>query len=200
MAAQRLDTETRQAQIKKAVLEIIFAEGVGNLSTRNLAYRVGVSEGAIFRHFHTKKEIMLSILKDVKSELLAAQEQITYSADLNAEEKLFRFLCSHIKYLLENKGITILLFSEAAHLNDSQLKSGLRDILFTQKEYIIRIVKQGLNEGIWDKSLNIENVAALYMGIPISLNIEMILQKVESKKEKFCERMICLIKRVLKEK
>jgi len=128
---------------------------------------------------------MLSILGDAKSELLAAQEKITYSADINVEEKLFKFLCRHIKYLIENIGKTILLFSEAAHLNDSQLKSGLRDILLTQKEYIIRIVKQGMDEGIWDKSLNIENVATLYMGIPISLNIEMILQKVEPKKEKF---------------
>lgn len=200
MASQRLDTETRQTQIKKAVLEIIFSEGIGKLSTRNLASKIGVTEGAIFRHYSSKKAIMLSILEDVKSELLTAQEQITFSADLNAEEKLFKFLCRHIKYLVENKGITILLFSEAAHLNDSQLKSGLRDILLTQKEYISRIVKQGMNEGIWDKSLNIENVAALYMGIPISLNIEMILQKVEPKKEKFCERMICLIKRVLEKK
>jgi len=55
MATQRLETETRQTQIKKAVLEIIFSEGIGKLSTRNLASRVGVSEGAIFRHFPSKK-------------------------------------------------------------------------------------------------------------------------------------------------
>lgn len=197
MAAERLDTETRQTQIKKAVLEIISSEGIGQLSTRNLAARIGVSEGALFRHFSSKKEIMLSILSDVKNELLTTQEEIVYSSKMNAEEKLFKFLCSHIQYLIENKGITILLFSEAAHLNDSQLKKGLREILLTQKEYISRIIKQGMNEGIWDKSLNVENVAALYMGIPISLNIEMILQPVEPKKEKFCERMICLIKRAL---
>ncbi|MGK9476400.1 TetR/AcrR family transcriptional regulator [Melioribacter sp. OK-6-Me] len=200
MATERLNTETRQAQIKKAVLDIISTEGIGKLSTRNLASKIGVTEGAIFRHYSSKKDIMLSILEDVKNELLAAQEEITYSADLNAEEKLFKFLCKHIKYLVENRGITILLFSEAAHMNDSQLKSGLRDILLTQKEFISRIIKQGMNEGLWDKSLNIDNVATLYMGIPISLNIEMILQKVEPKKEKFCEKMICLIKRVLEKK
>ncbi len=200
MAAERLDTETRQAQIKKAVLEIISSEGIGKLSTRNLASKIGVSEGALFRHFSSKKEIMLSILVDVKNELLTEQERITFSSSLNAEEKLFQFLCKHVNYLIENKGITILLFSEAAHLNDTQLKKGLREILLTQKEYISRIVKQGMNEGIWDKSLIVENVATLYMGIPISLNIEMILQPVQPKKEKFCERMICLIKRVLEKK
>lgn len=200
MATERLDTETRQGQIKKAVLDIISTEGIGKLSTRNLASKIGVTEGALFRHFSSKKEIMLAILNDVKSELITAQEEITYSSTISAEEKLFKFLCLHIKYLIENKGVTILLFSEAAHMNDSQLKKGLRDILLTQKEYISRIIKQGMNEGVWDKSLNVENAATLYMGIPISLNIEMILEPGIVKQEKFCERMICLIKRALEKK
>ncbi len=200
MAAERLDTETRQGQIKKAVLEIISTEGIGKLSTRNLAYKIGVTEGALFRYFSSKKEIMLAILNDVKNELIVKQEKITYSSTISAEEKLFKFLCTHIKYLIENKGVTILLFSEAAHMNDSQLKKGLREILLTQKEYISRIIKQGMNEGVWDKSLNVENVATLYMGIPISLNIEMILEPGIVKQEKFCERMIGLIKRAIEKK
>jgi len=200
MAAERLDTETRQGQIKKAVLEIISTEGIGKLSTRNLAAKIGVTEGALFRHFSSKKEIMLAILNDVKNELLVEQERITYSSSLTAEQKLFDFLCRHITYLIENKGITILLFSEAAHMNEPLLKKGLREILLTQKEYISRIIKQGMNEGVWDKSLNVENVATLYMGIPISLNIEMILEPGTVKQEKFCERMIGLIKRALEKK
>jgi len=200
MATERLDTETRQGQIKKAVLEIISSEGIGKLSTRNLASKIGVTEGALFRHFSSKKEIMLAILNDVKNELVAAQEKITYSSTIGADKKLFEFLCIHIKYLIENKGVTILLFSEAAHMNDLHLKKGLRDILLTQKEYISRIINQGMSEGIWDKSLNVENVATLYMGIPISLNIEMILEPGIVKQEKFCERMIGLLKRALENK
>jgi AcrR family transcriptional regulator len=103
MAAERLDTVTRQEQIKKAVLEIISTEGIAKLSTRNLASIIGVTEGALFRHFSSKKEIMLSILDDVKNELLEKQEKITYSSSLNAEEKLYQFLCEHIKYLIEKK-------------------------------------------------------------------------------------------------
>lgn len=103
MAAEKLDTETRQSQIKKAVLEKISTEGIGKLSTRNLASKIGVTEGALFRHFSSKKEIMLSILDDVKNELLFDQEKITFSSDLTAEEKLFKFLCKHIKYLVKIK-------------------------------------------------------------------------------------------------
>jgi AcrR family transcriptional regulator len=200
MATERLDTDTRKEQIKEAVLEIISTEGIGKLSIRNLASKIGVTEGALFRHFSSKKEIMLSILDDVKKELLSEQEKITFSSDLSAEEKLFKFLCVHITYLIENKGITILLFSEAAHLNDQQLKKSLREILLTQKEYIRKIIKQGMNEGVWNDSLDIDNVATLYMGIPVLLNIEMTLNPDAQKQEKFCENMIRLIKKVLEKK
>lgn len=200
MVIKRLDTETRQAQIKKAALNIISSEGLANLSTRNLASKTGISEGALFRHFSSKKEIMLSILADVKSELLATMEEITYSAHRNAEQKLQDFLCAHIHYLVENKGITILLFSEAAHMNDANLKKGLREILLAQKEYVIRIVKQGIQEGVWDRTLDVKHVATLYMGIPISLNIETILQSDMLKTENFCAKMGSLLKKVLETK
>lgn len=143
---------------------------------------------------------MLAILEDIKNEFVANLEKNAYSFELNAEEKLFNFLCLYIKYLIENKGITLLLFSETTHMNDSQLKKELREIHLTLKEYISRIIKQGRNEGVWDKSLNLENIATLYMGIPISLNIEMVLEPGKVQQEKFCQRMILLIKRVLKEK
>jgi AcrR family transcriptional regulator len=195
----KLDTATRQGQIKKAVLDIISTEGIGKLSTRNLAARIGVSEGALFRHFSSKKEIMLSILGDVKHDLLDEQEKIVYSG-LKADEKLRGFLCLHVKYLIQNKGITMLLFSEAAHLNEPKLKMGLREILLTQKEHVSRIVRQGISEGIWDSSLTVEDVVLLYMGIPITLNIELILQTDEIVQEKFCARMLPLFTKLLGKK
>jgi len=192
----KLDTATRQGQIKRAVLDIISTEGIGKLSTRNLATRIGVTEGALFRHFSSKKEIMLSIMADVKHDLMDEQEKIVYSG-LGAGEKLSAFLCLHVKYLFENKGITMLLFSEAAHLNEPKLKMGLREILLTQKEYVSRIVRQGISEGVWDPSIKVEDVALLYMGIPITLNIELILQSGEIQQDKFCARMLPMFAKLL---
>ena len=59
---ERQNTDIRQEQIKQAVLDIIYTDGLKNLSTRNLANRIGMSEGAIFRHFSTKQDIIFSII------------------------------------------------------------------------------------------------------------------------------------------
>ncbi len=190
-------TEVRQEQIKKAVLEIIANEGFHNLSTRNLAKKIGLTEGAIFRHFSTKRDIIKGIMDDVAGDLIGTLRSIALKPQ-KTEEKLFQYLCQNVKYLKENRGITILLFSEAAHLGDKRLKDKLNQILTEQKQLIIKIVKDGISEGVWDKSVNAEDVAVLYMGIPITFNFEFVLNKGNFNTDNFCKRMYALILRALK--
>jgi AcrR family transcriptional regulator len=193
----RETTDIRQEQIKKAVLEIIAEEGLHNLSTRNLAKRIGFSEGAIFRHFSSKRDIIKGIMEDVANDLIGSLRSIALSP-VKTEEKLFNYLCRNVKYLKENKGVTILLFSEATHLGDKELKEKLNQILLEQKQFIIKMVKDGITEGFCDKSVDPEDVAILYMGIPIMFNIEMILNKSGLNVDNFCQRMYSLILKTLK--
>jgi AcrR family transcriptional regulator len=193
----RENTDIRQEQIKKAVLEIIADEGLHNISTRNLAKRIGLTEGAIFRHFATKRDIIKGIMDDVAVDLIGSLRSIVLSP-VKTEEKLFNYLCRNVKYLKENRGITILLFSEATHLGDKELKDKLNQILSEQKQFIIKMVKDGIAEGLCDKKINPEDIAMLYMGIPIMFNIEMILNKSGLNVDNFCQRMYSLILKTLK--
>lgn len=194
---ERKPTEVRQEEIKKALLEIVDAEGLHNLSTRKLAEKVGVTEGALFRHFRSKREMILSIVEGVEEILMKSLQGVALS-DASSKDRLFRFLCVHVNYLIENRGITMLLFSEAAHANDPELKSKMLGILNTQKQLAKKIIQDGIAGGEWDSSLQVENVATLYMGIPISLNIELVLNPYGVNTENFCKRMMCLLERALK--
>ncbi len=194
----RETTDIRQEQIKKAVLEIIADAGLHNLSTRNLAKRIGLSEGAIFRHFPTKRDIIKAIMDDVANDLIGELRSIAISP-AKSEEKLYTYLCHNVKYLKENRGITILLFSEATHLGDTELKEKLNRILVEQKQLIIKMVKDGITEGVWSKKVKPGDVALLYMGIPITFNIELVLNKNVLNVKNFCERMYSLILKTLKD-
>ncbi len=194
---ERKPTEIRQEEIRRAFLQLIDDEGLHNLSTRKLAEKVGVSEGALFRHFKSKREMIISIIDGVEEVLMNSLQNIAMS-DASSRERLFKFLCAHVHYLIENKGITMLLFSEAAHSGDSELKSRMLNILNTQKQYAKKIIQDGIVGGEWDNSLQVENVATLYMGIPISLNIELILNPYGVNTENFCKRMMCILERAMK--
>ncbi len=196
---ERQSTEIRQEQIKKAVLEILDTEGMNRLSTRHLAEKVGISEGAIFRHFKSKRDILVAVVEDVKSHMLEPLRAIALK-NAPADERLRAFLKFHMQYLARNKGITLLLFSEAAHMNDPKLKSLLLGILSELKQFVSKIFQDGIVEGKWDPRIHTENVAMLYMGVPITLNIEAILSGEPLKHEDFCDRMYCLLNRVLEKR
>ena len=193
----RETTDIRQEQIKKAVLDIIAEEGLHNISTRNLAKKIGLTEGAIFRHFSSKRDIIKGIMDDVENDLVGNLRNITLKPE-KAADKLFNYLCYNVRYLKENRGITILLFSEATHLGDKELKAKLNQILSEQKQFIIKIVKDGISEGEWDVNVVPEDLAVIYMGIPITFNIELVLNKGGMSVDNFCKRMYLLILKILK--
>ena len=194
---KRQSTEIRQEQIKQAVLDIIFTDGLKNLSTRNLAKRIGMSEGTIFRHFRSKQDITLAIIKDVQEEFIGALRTIANST-MEPEKRLHDFLCKTVMYLTDNKGITMLLFSEASHNNDVDLKSNLQQIFNNQKKLVSKIILDGIALGKWDEKIDIDEVAMLYMGIPVSLNIDLVLSGSEFHVDNFCSKMMHLLLKMLK--
>jgi AcrR family transcriptional regulator len=195
----RKTTDIRQEEIKAAVLAIIFRDGLKNLSTKNIAKEVGISEGSIFRHFRSKKEIILSIMDDVVNNLIESLRQISLENTPPAD-RLYKYLCQTVSYLIENKGITILLFSEASYENDSELITKLNFIFNNQKQFASKIISDGIAMGIWDETISVEDFSSLYMGIPITLNIELILNKDSFERVNFCKRMYELILKILVKK
>jgi AcrR family transcriptional regulator len=195
----RKTTDIRQEEIKAAVLAIIFRDGLKNLSTKNIAREVGISEGSIFRHFRSKKEIILSIMDDVVNNLIENLRQISLE-NTPPTDRLYKYLCTTVSYLIENKGITILLFSEASYENDSELITKLNFIFNNQKQLVSKIISDGIALGIWDETISVEDFASLYMGIPITLNIELVLNKDNFERINFCKRMYELILKILVKK
>lgn len=193
---ERQSTEVRQEQIKKAVLDIIYTDGLKNLSTRNLAKHIGLSEGTIFRHFSSKQDIIFAIIKDVQKDFIGSLRKIANS-NQEPKERLEAFLCQTVTYLTDNKGITMLMFSEASHNNDAVLKKNLLQIFNNQKQLASKIILDGIALGIWNEAIPVENIAMLYMGIPVSLNIELVLSGGEFHIDNFCSKMIQVLNKIL---
>ncbi len=193
---KRQSGDIRRIQIKTAVKEILFYEGLQKLTTKNIAKKVGISEGTVFKHFTSKKAIINDILKDVKEELVDPLRQVAFEKRA-AEERLEKHICFHLNYLTRNKGITILLFTEASYQNDTDLKKLLSETYHLLEQSFIKIVQDGIAEGVWDKHVSVNDLASLYMGIPLSMNIELLLQGGKLKELSYCKNMLLLLHRIL---
>ncbi|MEK3883562.1 TetR/AcrR family transcriptional regulator [Paenibacillus sp. PL2-23] len=61
----------KQARILEAAVDIFAAKGYAAASTSEIAQKAGVAEGTIFRHYKTKKDLLLSIVGPIAVKLVA---------------------------------------------------------------------------------------------------------------------------------
>lgn len=61
----------KQLRIVQAAVEVFAEKGYASSSTSEIAQKAGVAEGTIFRHYKTKKELLISIVSPMMSKLLA---------------------------------------------------------------------------------------------------------------------------------
>ncbi len=192
----RKSTEIRQEEIKSAVLNIIYRNGLKKLSTKNIAKEVGISEGSIFRHFGTKKDIIMSIMDDVIKDFIEPLREISLQNE-HPEKRLYKHLCKTITYLKENKGITLLMFSEASYENDVDMKEKLTHIFQSQRQLVGKIVSDGIAMQLWNESVSTDSFSHLYMGIPITLNVEIALKGEDVDIKSFCKHNMDMLLKIL---
>jgi len=193
---KRLSTAVRKEQIKDMILKILFEEGKNKLTTKYIAQKLQLSEGALFRHFSGKSDMFESILDDVIEQLIGSLMDIVVT-DLPPQEKLEEFICFTLSYLYKNKGITLLIFTEASEKDDTKLKQKLEYIYRQQKVLFKKIVWEGIRAGIWQRQTNVDALATLYMGIPVTMNLEILLHEQDCQLDKFCNDMKEIILKIL---
>ncbi|MBK6534266.1 MAG: TetR/AcrR family transcriptional regulator [Deltaproteobacteria bacterium] len=88
MADLRRSTEVRQVELTDAALHIIATRGIAALTTRSLAEQVGLSSGAIFRHFASIDALIEAVVARVE----LVMESTFPSSELPPRERLDRFV------------------------------------------------------------------------------------------------------------
>jgi AcrR family transcriptional regulator len=108
MAELRRSTEARQAELIDAALHIIATRGIAALTTRSLAEHVGLTGGAIFRHFASIDALIEAVVGRVES----VMESTFPPSGLPPGERLDRFVEARSTAVGGQVGIMQLMLSE----------------------------------------------------------------------------------------
>lgn len=114
--------EQRRQDIVEASLRIFAKKGYNGSTTAEIARTAGVAEGTIFRHFATKKDLLIAVLEpEVLKGLILLDKN--HSEDTPTE--FFRhFLRNRLELIKENDSLIRLMFAEA------QYHTEVREALF----------------------------------------------------------------------
>ncbi|HCB88771.1 MAG TPA: TetR/AcrR family transcriptional regulator, partial [Porphyromonadaceae bacterium] len=72
-----MEITPRQLEIIEATGKILTASGANGLTIKNLAKEMQFSEGAIYRHFSSKEEIIIMMLKYLKTNISKILSNLT---------------------------------------------------------------------------------------------------------------------------
>ena len=160
---RREKSDVRKRQIVRAALELLGESSLDQLSTRQIAKQLGLSQPALFRHFASKETLLLAVVEEMRSQLGEVASQVL-EQHARADERLRELARSLFQHLAQHPGLPRLLFAHAA-IGSGPLFSALRQLHATQASLIGQLVRQGQQEGVLDPSTDPQDGATSFTGL-----------------------------------
>ena len=153
----------RQTQIIEVALDLITEKGIQGLTMKNLSQRIGISEPAIYRHFESKIDILLSILNNFK-EMANMLSEIMETYEDSAIEKIRFMFTKMLDIFSESPSMISVIFSEEIFKNEEILKTKIIEILNLHAQTIENIISKGQEEKNVREDIDKKNLALIAMG------------------------------------
>ena len=131
----------RQQQIIETAIKLIADKGIQNLTTKNLAKEIGISEPALYRHFNNKLEILKAVIGYFQIKMKPALEKLKESS--NSINKIESFMFEHLKIISRNPNFAKVIFSEANFQNEESLIIKMNNMMNQSHKTLETIVLSG---------------------------------------------------------
>lgn len=160
---QHLPAEERRAVIVRTVVELAAEQNPRGITTAAIAERMGLTQGALFRHFPNKAAVLEAVMEWVAERLFSRLERATAgtSSPLAALEAMF---IAHAGFVAEHPGVPHLLFGELQSAEKTVSKTIVQTLVERYGERLRGLIEQGKTVGELDLDLDTEAAAILFIG------------------------------------
>ena len=154
----------RRQEIIDAARKIISNKGFENLTVRQIAGELRVTDGALYRHFKSKKEIISLLIDSVEDTLLLAIEEAVREPK-DPLGKLFDIFVSHLSYAEQRKGVTFIIINETLSLKDKGLQDKMFGVIGKYLKTIKLILEEGIASGMFRRDLDVVSASLAFFGM-----------------------------------
>lgn len=160
---KHLPADERRAVIVDTVVELAAEQNPGDITTAAIASRMGLTQGALFRHFPSKDSILQAVMEWLAEHLLGRLDAATKDAatPLAALEAMF---LAHVDFVVQHPGVPRLLFGELQRAEDSIAKQLVQTMIRRYGERLQRWLAAGIKQGELNPALDCNAAATLFIG------------------------------------
>jgi AcrR family transcriptional regulator len=127
-----------------------------------MAKEIGVTEGAIYRHFVSKKEVLSFLLDDVEKDLVGV---CIHGSDHDALGELDNFLKGHLSNIKQKKGVSFQIIAEIISLGDKDLNEKAYHIINKFIDRIKNDLAEGIQTGTIKSTIDLDAISILIFGV-----------------------------------
>jgi AcrR family transcriptional regulator len=162
-AIKHLPAAERRAITVEAVIELAGEQNPSEITTAAIAKRMGLTQGALFRHFPNKAAILQAVMEWVAERLMSRVEKAgqTAASPLAALKAMFM---AHVEFVVEHPGVPRMLFSELQRGEQTSPKRMAQILIARYGARLRQIIEQGKNIGELDAGLDPEAAVILFIG------------------------------------
>ncbi len=164
MNPKRRSSEIRRREILSAARKLIIRKGSEHLTVRAMAHEVGLTEAAIYRHFRSKREVLLFLVDDILDTLIAEVERVS-ETNGGVIERLARLQEEHLSEIEQRRGMAFLVIAEILSFGDRRLNREVHDKLAVYLERVSALVVQGCARGEIPADVDPQALARLLFGM-----------------------------------
>ena len=174
-------TEVRQVALVEAALLLAAQRSPADITTADLARAVGISQGAVFKHFASKEAIWMAVLDWVTESLMARLQRAAEDAESAALPALRAIFLAHVDFVMSYPGVPRLVFQELQRPGETALKNLVQHLMQRYRELLLAVLRQAQTQQVLRPDLDLQAAAVLFIGAIQGLVIQaMISNTVES--------------------
>ncbi|WP_287153369.1 TetR/AcrR family transcriptional regulator [Candidatus Solincola tengchongensis] len=158
----------RRRQILQATLSIMKERGLEGTTTRRIAERVGITEPALYRHFRSKKEIILEALDELGRLPLQALLAVG-GEEGTVPERILRMSEAFYGFVMDNPDDALLLFEVMTAARDPDIREALGERFLDYILVISEMFEMGKQEGSVREDLNTLVAAWQILALAVTL-------------------------------
>jgi AcrR family transcriptional regulator len=157
-----MDITPRQLEIIEAAGKILTASGVSGLTIKNLAKEMQFSESAIYRHFESKEEIILSMLNYLASNTEKRLSNIQLTTD--PEENLKALFREQFSFFSLNPHFVVAVFSDGLLEESQRINETFMKLMNIKMKFLMPIIMEGQQRRIFTNAITTDELMHIIMG------------------------------------
>lgn len=164
MARKYHNTGFRQQQIIEAARRLIIKYGSEHLTVGRIAKEVRLSEGAIYRHFKSKSEILSFLLDQAEHDLLGGLglERLGNQASL---KEILGSLKKQLSAIESRRGSSFQVIAEVVSFGDRKLNRKASEIINKYISGLKDLLSRGVRSGEVSEDVDLEAAATILFGM-----------------------------------